>query len=99
MESMIYPLGNLTRLSGFPFHFLDIDNKRFNIKEVLGVALEFDYVWSNDFADAPDLYLDDVKVNYGELSVAGCGLELRQMSRAHLVICGQINSIELRRNR
>lgn len=45
---------------------LDIDNKHFNIKEVLGVALEFDYVWSNDFADAPDLYLDDVKVNYGE---------------------------------
>ena len=40
-----------------------------------------------------------VKVGYGELSVIGCGLELRQMSKVHLVICGRIDTIELRRNR
>ena len=40
-----------------------------------------------------------VKVGYGELSISGCGLELRQMSKAHLVICGRIDSIELRRKK
>ena len=40
-----------------------------------------------------------VKVGYGELSVMGCGLDLRQMSKAHLVICGRIDTIELRRNK
>ena len=40
-----------------------------------------------------------VKVGYGELSVSGCGLELRQMSKVHLVICGCIDAIELRRNK
>ena len=38
-----------------------------------------------------------VKVGYGELSVCGSGLELRQMSKVHLVVCGCIDSIELRR--
>ena len=40
-----------------------------------------------------------VKVGYGELSVCGCGLELRQMSKVHLVVCGRIDSIELRRKK
>ena len=40
-----------------------------------------------------------VKVGYGELSVSGCGLELRQMSKVHLVICGRIDGIELRRKK
>ena len=40
-----------------------------------------------------------VKVGYGELSVSGCGLELRQMSKVQLVICGRIDAIELRRNK
>ena len=40
-----------------------------------------------------------VKVRYGELSISGEGLELRQMSKAHLVVCGRIDGIELRRNR
>lgn len=38
-----------------------------------------------------------VKVGYGLLSVTGCGLELRQMSRQQLVICGRIDGIQLRR--
>ena len=40
-----------------------------------------------------------VKVGFGELSVSGECLELRQMSKAHLVVCGRIDGIELRRNR
>ena len=38
-----------------------------------------------------------VRVGFGELSVSGCGLELRQMSKVCLVICGRIDTIELRR--
>ena len=38
-----------------------------------------------------------VKVTFGELSVSGSGLELRQMSRQQLVISGRINALELRR--
>lgn len=45
---------------------LDIDKKSFKIEEVFGIAFEFDYVWSNDFIDAPDFYLDEVKVIYGD---------------------------------
>ena len=37
------------------------------------------------------------KVTYGELSVCGACLELRQMSRHQLVICGRIDAVELRR--
>ena len=40
-----------------------------------------------------------VKVSYGCLCVTGCGLELRQMSKQQLVICGRIDSIQLGRNR
>ena len=40
-----------------------------------------------------------VKVGFGELSVSGDGLELRQMSKAQLVVCGRIDGIELRRNK
>lgn len=40
-----------------------------------------------------------VKVGYGELSVTGCGLELRQMSKQQLVIDGRIDCIQLRRRR
>ena len=40
-----------------------------------------------------------VKVGYGELSVIGQELELRQMSKTHLVICGRIDGIELRRKK
>lgn len=40
-----------------------------------------------------------VKVGFGELSISGEGLELRQMSKAHLVVCGCIDAIELRRNK
>ena len=38
-----------------------------------------------------------VKVGYGELSVYGCDLQLRQMSKVQLVICGRIDGVELRR--
>ena len=38
-----------------------------------------------------------VKVSYGCLCVTGCGLELRQMSKEQLVICGRIDSIQLGR--
>ena len=38
-----------------------------------------------------------VKVPYGWLSINGCGLELRQMSRQQLVVCGRIDGMELRR--
>ena len=38
-----------------------------------------------------------VKVRYGCLSVCGCGLELRQMSKQQLVISGRIDSLQLRR--
>ncbi|MBQ8320147.1 MAG: hypothetical protein IJX81_04635 [Clostridia bacterium] len=36
------------------------------VENVKGIALEFDYVWSNDFADAPDVYIDDVSLRYAE---------------------------------
>lgn len=39
-----------------------------------------------------------VKVGYGALSVSGDGLQLRQMSRQQLVICGRIQTLELRRD-
>ena len=39
-----------------------------------------------------------VKVGYGALSVSGRGLQLRQMSRQQLVICGCIDALELRRD-
>lgn len=38
-----------------------------------------------------------VKVGYGLLSITGCGLELRQMSKQQLVISGRIDGICLRR--
>lgn len=38
-----------------------------------------------------------VKVGYGLLSVTGCGLELRQMSKQMLVISGRVDCIQLRR--
>ena len=38
-----------------------------------------------------------VKVGYGLLSITGCGLELRQMSRQQLVISGRIDAIAVRR--
>lgn len=38
-----------------------------------------------------------VKVSYGWLRVTGCGLELRQMSRQQLVICGRIDGIQIGR--
>lgn len=38
-----------------------------------------------------------VKVGYGWLSICGCGLELRQMSKQQLVISGRIDAIQLRR--
>lgn len=40
-----------------------------------------------------------VRVGYGTLSVYGCGLQLRQMSKAQLVVCGRIDGIEVRRKR
>lgn len=38
-----------------------------------------------------------VRVRWGILSVCGCGLELKHMSREQLVICGKIDSIHLQR--
>lgn len=38
-----------------------------------------------------------VKVGYGALCITGCGLELRQMSKQQLVVCGRIDAIHLRR--
>ena len=39
-----------------------------------------------------------VKVGYGALAVSGQGLQLRQMSRQQLVVCGRIEALELRRD-
>ena len=36
-----------------------------------------------------------VCVSYGEVVIRGCGLELAQMSREQLVICGRIDSVSL----
>ena len=38
-----------------------------------------------------------VKVSYGWMSIQGCGLELRQMSKQQLVVSGRIDAIVLRR--
>ena len=38
-----------------------------------------------------------VKVGYGWLSICGCGLELRQMSKQQLVISGRIDAVQVRR--
>lgn len=38
-----------------------------------------------------------VKVGYGLLTITGCGLELRQMSKQQLVVTGRIDGIRLRR--
>lgn len=39
-----------------------------------------------------------VKVGWGTLSVVGEGLELRQMSKEQLVVCGRIDAVELGRD-
>lgn len=36
-----------------------------------------------------------IRVNYGEISVCGCGLELARMSREQLVITGRIDCVSL----
>lgn len=36
-----------------------------------------------------------VRVRYGELCVCGSGLALARMTRAQLVICGRIDSVEV----
>lgn len=36
-----------------------------------------------------------VRVNYGEISVRGCGLELARMNREQLVITGRIDCVSL----
>lgn len=36
-----------------------------------------------------------IRVNYGEISVRGCGLELARMSREQLVITGRIDCVSL----
>lgn len=38
-----------------------------------------------------------VCVRYGMLEICGQGLELRSMGREQLIICGQIDSVTLRR--
>ena len=38
-----------------------------------------------------------INVNFGQLSVCGCGLELSLMTREQLVISGRIDSITLHR--
>jgi sporulation protein YqfC len=38
-----------------------------------------------------------VCVRYGMLEICGQGLELRSMSREQLIVCGQIDSVTLRR--
>ena len=40
-----------------------------------------------------------VQVRYGQICICGAGLELAQMSRAQLVICGRIDSVSLIRRR
>lgn len=40
-----------------------------------------------------------VQVRYGQLCICGAGLELAQMSKNQLVICGRIDSISLVRRR
>ena len=39
-----------------------------------------------------------VEVGWGTLSVIGDGLELRQMSKEQLVVCGRIDAVELGRD-
>lgn len=36
-----------------------------------------------------------VRVNYGTVCIAGCGLELKQMTKERLVIAGRIDSVNL----
>lgn len=38
-----------------------------------------------------------VKVRYGCVQVCGCALEIRQISRDQLLICGQIEGVSLKR--
>lgn len=38
-----------------------------------------------------------VKVNYGQVTVCGCGLELTRMTREQLVISGRIDCVTLQR--
>lgn len=40
-----------------------------------------------------------VKVKFGSVCICGCNLEMKQMTRAQLVICGRIDSIGLQRRR
>ena len=36
-----------------------------------------------------------VRVKYGTVCIAGCGLELKQMTKERLVIAGRIDSVNL----
>lgn len=38
-----------------------------------------------------------IKVQYGEIIVCGCGLELQHMNKARLLICGRIDAIHVER--
>lgn len=38
-----------------------------------------------------------VKVKYGQVNICGCGLELRHMTKAQLVISGKIDAVSLHR--
>ena len=38
-----------------------------------------------------------VKVCYGQVCISGCGLELTCMTKAQLIISGQIDSVQLQR--
>ncbi len=36
-----------------------------------------------------------IKVSYGKITVVGCKLEIMQLNRNQLVICGQIDAVRL----
>lgn len=39
----------------------------------------------------------DIRVKFGTVEVCGCGLELRRMTKAQLIITGKIDSVSLQR--
>ena len=49
----------------------ELEMQGVSLEAVSGIAFEFDHVWSNDFADAPDLYIDEVCLNYLETEKTG----------------------------
>lgn len=41
----------------------------------------------------------DIRVKYGMVTVCGCNLELRKMTKEHLIIAGRIDTVALQRRK